>query len=291
MSKSVIVTSYNSPRILAQCLESLREQTAAEIVVADCSDIDPALDLAPAFPDVKFLHFHEKRTVPQLRWRAFFQTTGELIAAVEARCVPSPTWSKEIEAAHHRYPGAVAIGGSVSFGGLASPFAWGLYLCEYGAYAPPIEEGQSWGLSAANLSFKRGALTESLDVLRAGKWETALLERWLAQGRLLCVCSATVAFQNTMTPSTALSQRFWYGRGYAAERVVGSPLYLIAARAVSAPALPVLLSFRLWRTARAKRLQTEFWRSALWILFLQSAWALGEFVGYAFGPPKDSKIF
>jgi len=175
--------------------------------------------------------------------------------------------------------------------GHTSRVAWGLYLCEYGAFAPPIEEGPSWSLSGANLSFKRSALIESADVLRAGKWETVLQEGWRAEGRFSYLGPATVSSQNTMTPSTALAQSFWYGRGYTAERVAGGPRHRALARLISAPALPLLLCYRLSRAARAKGPQKECWRSAGWDVLLQSAGGFGEFVGYALGPPKDSKIF
>src|SRR5262249_14688011 len=112
MCLSVIVTSFDSPRALRQCLESLtRQEEASEIIVADCSPDDPAPSLHSSFPKVRFLRFGEKRTVPQMRWEAFRHSTGALIAAIEARCRPAAGWCAAIARAHEQWPDAPAAGG------------------------------------------------------------------------------------------------------------------------------------------------------------------------------------
>ena len=98
---SVIVTSYESPQVLEQCLEALSAQAdVAEIVVADCSRRDPGGSLGERFPAVRFLHFNEPRTVPRLRWAALPETSGEIVGAIEARTIPTTDWAARILAAH-----------------------------------------------------------------------------------------------------------------------------------------------------------------------------------------------
>src|SRR5438270_12264616 len=108
---SVIVASYNAPETLRRCLESISQQPEArEIIVADCSPTDPAGELGKVFPKVRFLHFDTKMTIPELRWAAFRVTSGEIVAATEARCVPSSTWCSEMLRAHERALDSPGIG-------------------------------------------------------------------------------------------------------------------------------------------------------------------------------------
>jgi len=289
---SVIVTSYESPRILERCLQALASQKEiAEIVVADCSRLDPAEELRECFPAVRFLHFDQPRTVPQLRWAALPETSGEIVGAIEARTIPARDWAAHILAAHHGEPEACAVGGPVRSPGAAFAFDLGLYFCEYGAFAPPLVEGPARALSGANLSYKRRALDENRDLLDAGVWETVLHERWLAQGKMLRTTNAAIDFVNTMSRPTALRQRFNYGRGYAAERIEFAPAWRRVYWAAISPLLPGLLVWRTLRGAAAKGLGPQAARSLGWILLLTCAWSAGEVVGYALGTPGRAKIF
>lgn len=292
MALSVIVTSFDSPAVLERCLSSLTADPAArEIVVADCSAVNPAPKLAARFPTVRFLHFARKQTVPQLRWAAFEKTSGDVVGAIEARCVPARDWCSTIEESHRRFPSSWAVGGPVRCGDGMPPRSMGLYFCEYGRYAPPVEEGISAELSGANLSFKREALLKSRDILESGKWETVLYPRWRKQGREVRLCGAEVTFVDTMPPGIALRQRYWYGRGYAAERVAGSPRLGALARAATSPMLPFVLTWRMWFEIKGKRLRPKFLRAFGWILLYHCAWALGEGAGYLFGPSREARIY
>ncbi len=292
MPVSVIVTSYNSIHSLELCLDALsRQPEAQEIVVADCSEVNPASFLKPRFPAIEFLYFTGLRSVPELRWAALRATSGNVVAAVEARCVPADDWCAQLDAAHRAHPDAPAIGGPVTPAECSSPRDLGLYFCEYGLYAPPAEQGPSPDLSGANLSYKRNALLESQDLLDAGKWETLLHARWREQGRWPRLCPATVVFYNSMPLATALRQRFWYGWGYAAERVARRSRWIAFSFALAAPLLPFVLTRRLWLSAKKKRSLRAFRRAFGWILLFQFAWAGGEFCGYLFGPPRRSRIY
>lgn len=283
-SLSVIVTSYHSTGVLEKCLASLSAQTEVrEIVVADCSPKNPALELSSKFPAVQFLHWDEPRIVPQLRWAALPNVSGAIVGGLEARCVPASDWAKTIVQAHHSHPECPAIGGPVAIAQPATAFDCGLYFCEYGAYAPPLAQRYTSEISGANLSYKRAELQQEQDLLDAGKWETLLHLRWQQQGKKLWMSNATICFENTMTPQTAIQQRFAYGRGYAANRFANrSPVYALVALT-----LPILLT---WRVAR-NNFGGPLFRALGWLLVLNTAWALGEFTGYLFGNSKEPQIF
>lgn len=286
MRLSVIVTSYNSPAILAECLASLaRQSEAAEIVVADCSPQDPAGNLQARFPKVRFLHCSGRRRVPELRWAALAHTTGGVVAAVEARCVPSPQWCRELLRAHEERPEAPAVGGPVLLAAGAGAMSTGLYFNEYGLFAPPLEAGWRSDLSGANLSYKRAALEAEADLLRAGAWETLLHARWRERGlRLWLADTATVTFHNSMPLATILRQRFHYGRGYAGTRFTA-----LAPRFAYALGSPLVLPFLL--TARTACLRWDWIRSLPWQFLFALAWSIGETAGYLFGPPQHHDIF
>jgi hypothetical protein len=289
---SVLITSYDSPGVLRQSLASLVAQPEVdEIVVADCSPVNPETEFAADFPGVRFVRSPGRKRVPELRWGALAEVQGEIVGALESRCVPAPDWGRRMLREHAAHPETPVVGGPVAPGPSRAAFDLGLYFCEYGAFAPPVREGPAAALSGANLCYKRAALEQNRDLLDTGAWETFLHERWLAQGRQPRLCGATITFHNTMTPGVALRQRYHYGRGYAAERAI----YQAGARRLlyvaASPLLPLLLSVRLARQALSKGMGCAFARALGWVLALNLAWSAGEAVGYLLGADPEPRIF
>jgi len=280
MRLSVVVVSYNDAR-LGACLEALsRQPDVTEIVVSDCSAVDPSLRWQTSFPRVRFLHWPERRSVPRLRWAGVRETSGDLVAAIEARTIPDSTWAARLVAAHQAHPDAPVVGGAVAPAAATSVRDDGLYFCEYGRFSPPVRCGAADELSGANLSYLRAALDEAADVITEGRWETALHERWRHNGRQLIQSDAIVTFQNAMDTSTIVKQRFSYGRAYAAARFNPRSFRRRFTYALLSPSLPLVLT---WRTARhlaGHPLSARFWRSLPWTMLFNSAWAAGECVGY-----------
>ena len=285
MPASVIVTSYNSPATLRQCLRSLSQQPCGEIIVADSSEENPAPWLSREFPEVMLRRFPVATTVPVMRWAALQDTRFEVVLAVEARCVPESGWVQALEDAHARYPLVPAIGGLVAAGGNLSKFDWALFFCEYGRFAPPQSEAETYDLSGASLSYKRRLLEAEPDLLRAGAWETLLHLRWMGRGLKLVLTPTEVTFHNSMAPRVALRQRFHYGRGYAGHRARRWAYIL------STPLLPVLLVWRIARAARRSRYACHFAAARPWVIGLTIAWCLGELTGYLAGPPRSARNF
>lgn len=305
MALSVVITSYNSPATLRRCLTSITQQPEAdEVIVADCSPRDPALDLAAEFPRVRFLHFSGKRTVPELRWAAVRAARGEVIAVTEARCVPLPGWCRELAAAHAQAPDAPVVGGPVDLRLPAGRPDAGLYFCEYGRFAPPAEEGDVTELSLANLAYKRRDLDAEQDLLAESVWDCAIHRRWLEHGRRLRMCTATIVFENSMDVPAMFRQRFHYGRGYAAERTRDASLAIRLLYAAATPLLPVVLTWRIVRAIRrtastpppgnrgaGRRLPGMLARAFHWVVVFNTAWAAGELAGYLGGKPAEPQIF
>ncbi|MBI5085890.1 MAG: glycosyltransferase [Acidobacteria bacterium] len=292
MSLSVIVTSYNSTELLERCLQSLALQPeAAEIVVVDCSPVNPAATLATLFPSVRFIHLSDKATVPEMRWRAFRETSGSLVAAVEARSVPAANWCGALVQAHLQNPGVPAAGGPVCLAPVATLLDTALFLCEYGAFAPPLSEGPASELNSANVCYKRADLLACDDLMEQGRWDAILHARWLAQGRRFQLCGAAIVFFNTMPLGDILRQRFHYGWSYAADRVAAAPRPAALSGAATTPLLPLLLLVRMWSWAGPKGLRGQLIRALGWVLLFQSAWSAGECAGYLLGSPSERHVY
>jgi len=236
------------------------------------------------------LHVPHKLTVPALRWQAVPHTHGSIVAAIEGRSVPSPTWCADLLAAHAASTESPAIGGQVALKPDASAFDWALYFSEFAAFAPPLATGPAPQLSGANLSYKREALLASQDLMDRGHWEAALHERWRAHGQHLLLSNATVVFHNGMSGTDALRMRFHYGRSYAADRF-GGRRGIALAYAMLTPLLPALLTARAAAHARRKGLAVRLIPALPWLVVLNTAWAMGEMAGYLFGRAREAQIF
>lgn len=282
----------------------------------DCSDCDPAGSLGVRFPAVRFRHFAEKRSIPELRREGIRAAAGEVVALTESWMEPSPGWVASLREAHRQYPGAAAIGGPVAFpcGGKVpdtgkaldddraghSRLAWADYFSEYGAYIPDsgIPDSGSGreipsveNISGANCSYKRWALEECRDLIDQAVWEPVIHARLRGRGHeIKQAAAARVCYQRPARLPELLRRRFSHGRGHGAARGLGRPWIGRLARGVAAPLVPWVLLWRLWRGLPAPDLRGRFLAATGWILVLNAAWALGEADGEWFGPNPGAPV-
>ncbi len=303
---SAVVASYNTPKTLEMCLRSLAAQSAEEVLVLDCSDVNPAPLLSGQFPAVKFFHFEEKMSIPQLRWEGFRESTGDVVANLESWMVPRPGWVEALRQAHAEQASAPVIGGPVGFdpGEGGSAFQWADFFYEYGRHMPTAELGalddrgadnrEVAELTGANCSYKRSTLFECDDLLRHGAWDSALHERFQNQGTSLWRAgSATVNYCGDPTLSQVLLQRFHYGRWFAAERNPQLGFAERLVRCLTSPLVPWILLRRLWQSLGGKPgARRQLARSVGWVMLSYSLWSLGEACGYLFGGgSSEHRIF
>ncbi len=283
---SVVVVSFNQPRLLERCLTALEGQGAAEIIVVDASDEDPAPALTERFEAVTFVHFDEPRSIPQLRWEGVRRTCGDIIAQLESTMEPAAGWGEALRAAHRDGPANV-VGGPVAFqtGPQTSAFQWADFFYEYGRHMAPKSDGFAKELTGANCSYRRSAIEECLDLLEDGAWEGPIHDRLRQQGGELWRASGAVVFYGG-EPSfgTLIRQRFHYGRWHAGERRKATSLPERILRAALFPLVPFALHWRLWKSLDGKpeaRLQSL--RGVAWLWLSYSLWATGEAFGYLCG--------
>lgn len=294
MSLSVIVASYNSPATLEKCLQALAAQLPpdAEVLVADCSDEDPRIYFRQMVPGVRFLRFEQKLTIPELRREALKVAKGEIILLTEGRLVPSYHWAASLVEAHKTHPQAPAVGGPIDHSS-ASPFDSAVFFCEYGRHMPPVSDGECGELSGGNVSYKRWALDLCQDLIAAGAWEPFLHRRLEQEGyRLRRAPAAVTTYVNSLSRKQFLRQRFHYGRWFAAARAESGGITRRLAFAGFCPLLPLLLTWRLGRTASQRGRLGSFLGALPWILFFQTVWSVGEFCGYLAGRGRsDHQVF
>lgn len=292
---SVVIASCNSAATLETCLESLDAQLNgnSEVIVADCSDEDVRSRVGRRFPAVRFLYFDRPLTIPELRREALRCTHGEVVAMTEGRMVPAPDWTKALMDSHLRQAEAPVVGGAIDFEG-TSAFDTAVFFCEYGLHMPPVDDLPTGLLSGGNLSYKRWALDLCSDLIEAGAWEPVVNERLRRHGHQLYRAGrAIVQYRNSLNGKDFLRQRFHYGRWYAAVRGESDGRLRRIIYAGFCPLLPFLLTVRLGQVAFGRgRHRGAFLRALPWILFYQSAWAVGEFCGYLFGKgSSDRQVF
>ena len=288
MTLSVVVSSYDASGTLGDCLESLTAQPeASQIIVTDCSETDPALELQSRFPTVQFLHFDELKTTPELRWTALDQLRGDVVGVVEARSLPAPDWCAKMLEAHEANPDVDVIAGPVADNPASPALETAMYFAEYWAYAPPPEVGRAERFIEANFSIKRSALEARRSFLATGEWETFLqddLKTWISD--------AGLQFRHTgMSFGQLCGQRYFYGINYAAARAAIEGRAKALVYAALSPLLPVVMTYRNWRGTRQKPVARRFARAVPWLVFLNSLWAAGELVGYLFGPTRKKYIY
>jgi glycosyltransferase involved in cell wall biosynthesis len=114
---SVIVPTLNAPHFIQQCLSSLTQQTYPgdryEIIVVDNGSDKPAIDVIKSF-NVTLLSQTKIKSPYPSRNMGIQRATGDIIALVDANCLPEKNWIEE-GVQSLRTQEADLVGGNVVF--------------------------------------------------------------------------------------------------------------------------------------------------------------------------------
>jgi glycosyltransferase involved in cell wall biosynthesis len=283
---SIVVTTVNDAHAIDRCLKALEKQQGdvdAEIIVVGGDRAETAERLRHDFPHIKFLHYPERLSIPELRALGEAQATGEIIAVTEDRCVASKNWLAEISRAHSRgYP---VVGGTIEPDGIEGLLNWAVYLCEYSGLMLPIPEGEVSAVAGNNASYRREVLARADMEVKKNCWEFFLHEE-MQQAGIKFLCAPTVVVHKNIDFGFLyfLGQRFHYSRSFAGMRRVKMTAPRRAFYAALAPALPMLMLWRIARQVfRKRRYRMKFLLALPLLSAFMISYAAGEFAGYLFG--------
>jgi GT2 family glycosyltransferase len=286
---SVVIASVNGYRYIAQCLHSLakqRQRDRGEVIVVEGSCDNTATRVAKEFPWVRLIACSTPKPIPELRSIGIREAKAPIVATTEDHCVFDEDWYGQILRAHEANP-EPAIGGAVENGSRERMVDWAAYICEYGKFMLPFQAGSATDLPGPNVSYKREVLEkvcgDLLDELRA--WENVLHGRLLSRGMQLRIDPSIIVYHAKIFGFwDFLTQRYFFGRSFAATRVATAPLGTRLFWVSISLLLPPLF---LWRYAKyfigKRRFVREVIRTSPLLVLFAVAWSVGEFFGYAFG--------
>jgi glycosyltransferase involved in cell wall biosynthesis len=164
MMISIVIPAYNEEALLGRCLEAVlaevkRSAVECEVVVVDNASTDGTAGIAREYPGVRLLA-EPQRSIVRARARGLAETSGELVANIDADTVMPTGWLDTVAAEFSADPGLMALSGPVYFEGLS---AWQQVLMRlaYRAAFPLYLLTSSLGLGSiiqgGNFVFRRSA--------------------------------------------------------------------------------------------------------------------------------------
>lgn len=281
-----------------RALDSLYAQTIAgstEIVVVDLktNDVQP-LAVSDAVP-TRYVTPERGTTWAQGRAIAARMANAPVLAFIEGHCIAEPGWAEALVVAH-REPHA-AVGYAFTNPYPESYLSRATLASKYGCWLHPTTSRVTRVLPCGNVAYKRD------DLLQLGEEMESLLtpdfvvhERFNERGRGMYVESRAVVAHNSLVKvSQLLASSFLFCRVLASKRVE-SQRWNRARQIAYGLATPVVSPcVAMWRLFSSRAETPSDWTAIVTylpiILAKGIASALGESVGYLFGPGKSEIQF
>jgi hypothetical protein len=284
---SVIIASVNGLPVIDECLEKLVNQRTTyrmEFVVADrCGGLVAEL-MKQKYPGIKWFHFPMDTSIPCLRASAIKAAEGRLVGVLEDHCLVEADWAERmIEAQKGPY---AVVGGAVENAAFHKLSDWAYFFCEYSQAMNPLPAGKVQEVVGNNVTYKRELLENLRDLIEKGTWDSALHAEMRRCGiAFYCVPSIIVRHKMSAKLFWFISQKFHFARSFAGMRFAPSSRFKRALYAGGTILLPGILAKRIVSCVwKKRRYRLELILSLLYLHLLLLAWALGEAVGYVFGP-------
>jgi len=280
---SVIVAAYNSADFLKRCLDSLENQTFRdfEIIVINSSPEHRTAEVVSKFPFVRFFQSPDRLLPHAARNAGMKMARGSLFAFTDADCVADPHWLAELVAAHSA--GHEIVAGSID----SQASAWisrAIYLLKYSPYLRGKPAGPIGLAATGSLLLSRkvwdaaGPFDGSIfagDALLSWKARRAGFPPWFEP-------KAIVVDQDEKYRQGFFSERFQRGREFGKVRA-DFENWSAVQRALRFLFTPLALLSALQAIAQechsGNRLG-DFVATLPFLLMAQTAWCLGEAVGY-----------
>jgi len=296
---SVVLITRTSFRTIRKTVRHLLRQTARDrlelLIVAPSRE---ALGLADSdvqgFHSLQVVELGSIRSMSDARAAATRHATAPVVAFAEDHCYPDPDWAECLIEAHQH--ACAAVGPAMRNANPRTLTSWVNYLMSFARWTEPVAAGSTNGLPWHNTSYKRDLLMAYGDELPSLFCVEGFLQQKLsAQGyRLDFAPMAKVSHVNISRPSCTFQHAFLGGRLFGALRVrygkwsrLRRALYIVAA-----PLIPLVRLQRSYREIRRIGEQERLLPRVLPTLCVAlSCHAVGELMGYAFGPGNGEQRY
>lgn len=282
----MLIVCYQGVRTLPAVLQALQTQTMqpAEVILVDSGTDGAAEWVAQHHPRVR-VHRSSRRMFPgEARNVAVKLAISDLVAFLDADCVPGEDWVQRIVQAHQAGDGPSVIGGSVA-NGADGQTAWASYLCEFATWMPGASATQMSDVPTCTLSAPRALFVSQPFVTGTYCSDTAW--NWEMGRRGVPIRfepQIRVAHLGHTRTLSWLRKNAMHGRAFARVRVASHRFTRTrsAAFTMGSILLPLVLS---WRTARRVLRQrgyaAQLLRALPLVILGHIAWSAGECAGYA----------
>lgn len=218
------------------------------------------------------------------------RTQAPAIALLDVRCPPALGWLRAVRAqlplARPAMFGPVQHSASINTRDVVG------YLVEYAQFAPPLPQtlAETPGL---NLILTREAAFDPRVLRQDGFVKTRLLAALQEDGESAPIANdaAVVLYEKHYRFAAYCMHRFRHARCYAADRPMRFGMLSRVIAALSTPVLPALRTWRIFRnTRRNPALHRATFKYLHRIAAAETAWALGELVGYVSGAGRTRRL-
>jgi hypothetical protein len=290
---SVIIVSLVGGEALVEMLQSMQTVEGEHLVLLDDGK-NNITALQQQFAAVQFIS-RDELSVPMARKRGVELASGEIVALLEDTSLPAAGWYEAVAAAFAA-PNIIAVGGPVALSSKLGGSYLALGCGEYGRFHPDrfslMAEGEVIDngllpvtrLPGNNLAYRREPLMNILCDKEHGLIEGEINEQLKVNGEKLYMLPAMLVTYSMMDVHGArLKTRFNHGRLFAGNRVAGQGWATRISWFVKSLLLPAVLSLRGW-SSMAHAVNKLAWpKVILWVFLMETAWAMGESVGYLRG--------
>lgn len=235
---SVYIPAYNSAEFLSRAIDGLLAQTlpANEILVIDDGSRDATAEIAARYPDVTLVRHPQNSGLGAARNTGFRTARNELVASLDADCVPDPGWLAGLSR-HFDDPKLAGVGGRLIEGNqrtVADRWRRAHMAQEWGE--KPLRNPKF--LFGCNNMFRKSAVLEAGgydESMRTNGEDTDVSRRLRDMGRdLLYDPEARVVHQRHDTARSILDTywRWWrfgvraYANGVRLRSVLGHALFV-----------------------------------------------------------------
>ena len=221
---SIIVPTYNRPRQLGECLDSLADldypHEAFEVIVVDDGSEQPVDEaVARQQTSLQLTVLRQENGGPAAaRNTGLSRVDSEYVAFTDDDCRPDRSWLRVFNTAAHEFPGAMLGGHTINSIDRLSPEASQRIIdMVYGFYNANPTDSRLFTTNNMTLpmrTIRKIGLFETAFYRQAGGEDRELCDRWRHSGyQLVYVPDARVFHSHEMTPAGFWRQHFNYGRG------------------------------------------------------------------------------